>query len=75
MDTYENFQKNTYKRAVDQWNKSPLKLSYIIDRQLVNKFIEENPNITLQKIISDFAKYPLIKEVFMSNKNVILLPK
>lgn len=75
MDPYDDFQTTIYKQAVDEWSRSYHKLTFRIHRKIIDKLMKDDPSVTMQNIISDFKKYPLIREVFISNNDVILLPK
>lgn len=72
-EEYKNFQKFVYDDAIKEWNKT--KLSYVISRHNIDLIMKRDPTVTVEKIMEDFRKYPLVKEVFTSIGQIVLLPK
>ena len=74
MEEYSKFKKQTYESMIDFW-KNPQRLSYIIRVPELNSILNKVPDLTKQKIVEDFKKYPLVKEVCISLGQVVIFPK
>lgn len=70
---YEIFQKFIREDMVKEW--SNIKLSYIITKHNLDLIMSRDSTVTTQRIMDDFRKSPLVKEVFMSIGQIVLLPK
>lgn len=70
---YEIFQKFIREDMVKEW--SNVKLSYIITKHNLDLIMSRDSTVTTQRIMDDFRKSPLVKEVFMSIGQIVLLPK
>jgi hypothetical protein len=73
MSEYEQFKKFIYDDMIREWKNT--KLSYLIRQQNLDLIKQRDSAITNEKIIEDFRKYPLVKEVFMSIGQIVILPK
>ena len=63
--------KQIYEDMCRFWNIS--RLSYILD---VQKVQEQDPTVTIQQILDEFRKYPLVREAWDTRRNTItILPK
>jgi hypothetical protein len=71
---YISFKKNTYQEMIDLW-RNPQRLSYIITVSEINDILKKDTSLTTEKIIEDFRKYPLVREVCMSLGQIIIFPK
>ena len=74
MEEYSKFKKQTYESMITFW-RDPKKLSYIIRVPELNDIISKVPELTKEKIMEDFKKYPLVKDACMSIGQVVIFPK
>lgn len=74
MDPYAKFKKDTYENMITFW-RNPQKLSYIIKQHELDDIISKVPDLTKQKIIQDFKKYPLVRDACISIKHVVIFSK
>ena len=74
MEEYVKFKKQTYESMIDFW-RDPKRLSYIIRVPELNAILSKVPDLTKEKIMEDFKKYPLIREVCMSLDQIVVFPK
>lgn len=72
MLTYEELIKAIYRDMVREWNVPP-RLSYILD---FNKVKEQHDKVTIQQLLDEFRKFPLIREAWDTGNNTItVFPK
>lgn len=71
---YTNFKKQTYEKMIDFW-KHPQRLSYIIRVPELNDILSRDSQLTKQKIVEDFKKYPLVRDAGISLGQIVLFPK
>ena len=74
MEDYSKFKKETYENMIAFW-RHPQRLSYIIARTELHDIIQKVPDLTKQKIIQDFKKYPLVKEACINLGQIVIFPK
>ncbi len=70
---YQEFQKFIREDMVKEW--SNVKLSYVITKYNLDLIMSRDSTVTTQRIMEDFRKSPLVKEVFMNIGQIVLLPK
>lgn len=73
MADYIEFKKVIYQDMINEWKK--IRISYILDNKYIDELKTKDPSITLEKIMIDFAKYPLVKDVYVDNGMIIVMPK
>lgn len=71
---YEEFKKFFYDAMIKDWTSGPLRLSYPIYDYNVKLIMQKDPTVTVERIMEDFRKYPLVKEVFLS-WHIYIVPK
>lgn len=73
-EEYKRFQKFIYDDMIKMWHVN--KLSYYITRHNLNIIMQKDQTVTYDRIIKDFQKYPIVKEVFKTNDNqIVVFPK
>lgn len=72
-ETYEEFQRFIYNDMIREWTNC--KLGYYITNYNINLVISLDPKVTVEKIMEDFRKSPLIKEVFLNHNGIYVIPK
>ena len=73
-EEYKRFQKFIYDDMIKEWNK--YKLTYVITRHNLDLIMQRDPTVTYDRVIADFKKYPIVKEVWKANPyEIIVLPK
>jgi hypothetical protein len=70
---YEEFQKFIRQDMIKEWNN--VKLSYIVRKYNLDLILQRDSSLTIQKIMEDFQKSPLVKEVIMSGEQIVIFPK
>lgn len=71
---YEEFKKIMYDAMIKDWTSGPIKLSFPIYESNIKLIMQRDPTVTVQRIMDDFRKYPLVKDVFLS-WHVYVTPK
>jgi hypothetical protein len=72
-EDYKRFKKEIYDDFIISVKIT--RLSYRIDKRKVNDIIMKDPSVTLNRIKSDFSKYPLVKESIIDYNQVVLFAK
>lgn len=72
-EDYKRFKKEIYDDFIISVKVT--KLSYRIDKRKVRDVVEKDPSVTLNRIKTDFSKYPLVKESIIDYNQVVLFPK
>jgi len=71
---YEEFKKIMYEAMIKDWTTGTIKLSFPIYESNIKLIMQRDSTVTVQRIMDDFRKYPLVKEVFLS-WHVYVVPK
>jgi len=71
---YEEFKKIMYEAMIKDWTTGAIKLSFPIYESNIKLIMQRDSTVTVQRIMDDFRKYPLVKEVFLS-WHVYVVPK
>lgn len=71
---YEEFKKIFYDDMIKDWTSGPIRLSYPIYDYNIRIIIQRDPTVTVERIMEDFRKYPLVKEVVLS-RHIYIFPK
>jgi len=72
-DEYEKFQKFIREDMIKEWRN--VKLSYVVSKHNIDLVLSRDSSLTIQKIIEDFQKSPLVKEVIMDRDHIVIFPK
>ncbi len=70
---YEKFQKFIREDMIKQWK--DIKLSYIVSKHNIDLVLSRDSSLTIQKLIEDFQKNPLVKEVIIDRDHIVIFPK
>ena len=71
---YEEFKKIMYDAMIKDWSNANIKLYFPIYEWNVKLIMQRDPTVTVERIMEDFRKYPLVKEVFLS-WHIYVVPK
>lgn len=71
---YEEFKKSTYEAMIKDWSRGPLRLGFPIYQWNVAAIMQKDPTVTVERIMEDFRKCPLVKEVILS-WHIYVFPK